>query len=87
MSEQTPEENPVLAITYWWRVLEDDGRLVEPEQQGPHYDKADLNGFNGFVSEAAAIAELEKWVTDYSLWTSGAFVLVKTYNKIHDRTF
>lgn len=86
MSEPTLEEKPVLAITYWWRVLEED-RLVEPEDQGPHYDKTSLNGFNGFTSEAAAIAELEKWVTDYSLWTSGAFVLVKTYNKIHDRTF
>ena len=82
MSEPMLEEKPVLAIMYVWRVLDGD-RLVEPEDQGPHYDKTSLNGFRGFKSEAEAIKALEDWVTSYSLWTSGDFVLVKTYTKIH----
>ncbi|MDU8351192.1 hypothetical protein RYA05_04685 [Pseudomonas syringae pv. actinidiae] len=60
-----------LSIRFEWRVLGDKGELEMPREEGPEYDRVEINndyqssdGY-GFASREAAIARLEFWISNY----------------------
>ena len=67
--------------TYRWMVLIG-GVLNEPEARGPHYDKTELNGYEGgFDSIEEAEAQLIKWDKDSDYTDS--YLLITEYQVIN----
>lgn len=72
-----------LQIRFEWRVLGDKGELEMPREEGPHYDRQEINNdyqFSdayGFPSREAAIARLEFWLKQYG---GREFVLIELFS-------
>jgi hypothetical protein len=64
-----------MAFRYEWRKMTNDGRLIDPNSIGDHYDRGPkINGYNGFETEQEAIDRLDN--TDPSYYI-GELVLVR----------
>jgi len=68
-----------LIKNYRWKKLTEDGLLREPKQEGPHYDYASINGYDGFESEEEAMTAMLEFNTRYKYSDSNHLVLITTY--------
>lgn len=70
-----------MKIRYFVKQLTNEGRLVDPEDDGPYYDRTNpLDVYNGYESEREAEEALEKCLTkNVYPYSSMCFVVVKLY--------
>lgn len=69
-----------MEIRYEWRELTKDGLLKRPEPVGPYYDQENVNGYDGFDTEAAAVEHYETVAKLHPHELPHELVLVKLYH-------
>lgn len=56
-----------MKTNFEWRELTEDGLLRKPTECGPHYDRDNVNGYEGsFTDEASAVLAFEAFFKKHS---------------------
>lgn len=71
-----------MKIRYYVMQLTDEGRLIEPEDSGPYYNRTNpFDTHNGYETEKEAEADLEKCLdADEYPYLGMNFTIVKVYS-------
>lgn len=70
-----------MKIKFYWKIINESGLLVDPREQGSHYDKENINGYwtTGFDTEEEAVVTLQAWKIKHKYGVEHEFFLVKAY--------